>query len=239
VGDFNGDGKADIALTPTVGSGVWVLLGNGDLTFQDPAWYPTAGQATSSVAIGDFNSDGVTDLVVANASGSPSVSILLGKGDGTFQAAVSYPAGNAPYAVAVGDFNGDGIADLAVTNYNFSNTGVSLNILLGNGDGTFRSAVSYPVSDSQVSLALGDFNGDGRVDIAAPNYGSKTVSIFLGVASCNLSGDAAPSVADVQLIVNQALGKATAFNDLNGDGVVNVVDVQIEMNAVLGLITCR
>jgi len=90
----------------------------------------------------------------------------LGKGDGTFQAAVNYDAGAAPVSLGVADFNGDGKPDLAVANYNSTN----VSVLLGQGDGTFQSPVSFRTGQrpqySPGSLALGDFDGDGRVDLA-------------------------------------------------------------------------
>jgi hypothetical protein len=220
-----------------IGSGVFVLLGNGNATFQSPSIYATVGQISTAVAIGDFNGDGISDLAITNQTGTPSVSILLGNSDGTFQPAVSYAAGNQPDALAVGDFNGDGFADLAVTNYSYTGAGNSLNILLGKGDGTFQSPVSYPVSDSQTSVAVGDFNGDGRIDLASTNYNCKTVSIFLGQAAspCDFKANWTTTVADVQLIIDEALGMSSALNDLNGDGVVNILDIQIEINSALGL----
>jgi hypothetical protein len=112
VGDFNGDGKLDLAIAD--GLEVMVLLGNGDGTFL-PAVAYVAGKQPLSVAVGDFNGDGKLDLVVAN-DGSNNVSVLLGNGDGTFQAVGNYAVGLYPISVAVGDFNGDGKLDFVVAN---------------------------------------------------------------------------------------------------------------------------
>jgi hypothetical protein len=239
VGDFNGDGNPDVAVGSLQGSGLFVLLGNGDMTFQPPSIYTpipfSPAGLLNSLASGDFNGDGLADLAMGNASG---VSILLGKSDGTFQTPVLYPAGKNPEAVAVGDINGDGIADLVVTNVSMSGAGNTLNILLGKGDGTFLPAVSFPVSDSQTGLALGDFNGDGRIDLAVTNYNSKTVSIYLGasVAACKVAATGvAIGVADVQQMINEALGVVSAVHDLNGDGTVNVVDLEIVVSAAVGV----
>ena len=164
VGDFNGDGKLDLAVADAVSDYVSVLLGNGDGTFKTAVQY-VAGLEPLSVAVADFNGDGKLDLAVANYEGN-NVSILLGKGNGTFQAAVNYGTGT-PGSVAVGDFNGDGKLDLVVVGgVNSDNVSV-VALLLGNGDGTFQAAVNYGTG-ADTSVALGDFNGDGRLDLAFP-----------------------------------------------------------------------
>src|SRR5207302_1161458 len=130
VGDFNGDGKLDLAVTTEAGSPapplpadtVSVLLGNGDGTFQAAPNSPVGTVGPSSVAVGDFNGDGVPDVAVASAAptlsgtgtGSGTVSVLLGNGDGSFRASLNVAVGMDPRFVAVGDFNGDGVPDLAV-----------------------------------------------------------------------------------------------------------------------------
>src|SRR5438132_377175 len=131
-----------------------------------------------SLAVGDFNGDGRPDLAVAN-NGSTNVSVLLGNGDGTFQNAFGYGAGTGPGSVAVGDFNGDGKPDLAVANIgslrdNYTDGNVS--VLLGNGDGTFRSAVDYGAGSVPRSVTVGDFNGDGKLDLAVANFYCGTTS---------------------------------------------------------------
>src|SRR6266446_3597740 len=153
VGDFNGDGRLDLATANFDSNDVSVLLGNGDGSFQ-AALTAAAGRGPSSVAVGDVNGDGKLDLVVVNlvAGDSASVSVLLGNGDGTFQAArISSTGGSRPASVAVGDFNGLGKPDLAVAN---SGSG-SVSVLLGNGDGTF---LARPFAAGAVSVAVGDFN---------------------------------------------------------------------------------
>jgi hypothetical protein len=178
TGDFNGDGRTDLAVTNGGASGnVSILLGNGNGTFQAAVNY-TVGSNPDFVAVGDFNGDGKVDLAVTNGASSGYVSILLGNGDGTFQPAVSYPVGIDPYTVVVGDFNGDGKADLAVVNLGSN----SVSVFLGNGDGTFQPAVSYNVGSVPYAAAIGDFNGDGKADLVVANGGSNSnnVSVLLG-----------------------------------------------------------
>src|SRR5208282_5988925 len=141
-------------------------LGNGDGTFQTPASY-SSGFYPEHLAIGDFNGDGKTDLAVADYYSG--VSVLLGNGDGTFQPPVSYAAGPGPTFVAVGDFDGNGTLDLVVANDSFGFT--MLAVLLGNGDGTFQPAVDYSAAVAISGLVLADFNGDGKIDIAAAGLG--------------------------------------------------------------------
>ena len=114
VGDFNKDGKLDLAMTSgNANNQVGVLLGNGDGTFQAPVFYP-AGTGSDWIAAADFNGDGKLDLVTTDYS-TGTLLVLLGNGDGTFQAPVSIPVGTGISYGVVGDFNGDGKPDLAIS----------------------------------------------------------------------------------------------------------------------------
>ena len=118
TGDFNGDGKLDLAMADSSGNAVIIVLGNGDGTFGMPMTIPVGSDPVAIVA-GDFNNDGKLDLAVAN-SGDSNVTLLLGNGDGTFTAASGspYATGTGPFVLAAADFNGDGKLDLAVANQN-------------------------------------------------------------------------------------------------------------------------
>jgi len=176
AGDFNGDGKADIAIAITCCSSasyaVVVFIGNGDGTFQNPIFYPLISQP-ANVAVGDFNGDGKPDIVVFNP-GANTVSVLLNNGDGTFQSHVDYPTGTAPGAIATGDFSGDGKLDIVTA----TSTGFSL--LPGNGNGTFGIHQDYAITGGGISLSVGDFNGDGKLDLAVGSGNSSQVFILLG-----------------------------------------------------------
>ena len=191
VGDFNGDGKLDLALTNPSGSSLSVLLGNGDGTFTAAA-SPATGWDPIALAMADFNNDGILDLAVSNDDGT--VTILLGKGDGTFTP-VANPSTGLNLEVAVGDFNGDGIPDLAVIN-DITN---AVTLLLGKGDGTFTQApipAAATGSVLAVFIAVGDFNGDGKADLAVSSN-TNTVKVLLAEtqsAAATISGVAPAGV---------------------------------------------
>ncbi len=184
AGDFNGDGNLDL-IENDFGNGSGydehLLLGNGDGTFQPPRTIVT--NVNVAVAVGDFNGDGVPDLALAHGLGS-TVTILLGVGDGTFQTAGSFAIGTRPGPLAVGDFNGDGIPDLVAVDNGMYGKGMGVTVLLGNGDGTFGSGHFFAPLYTPLSVAVGDFNGDGIDDLAvtgADLNGPPGVKVFLGV----------------------------------------------------------
>ena len=157
TGDFNNDGKLDVAV---IESGAFaLLLGNGDGTFQ-PGTTVAASGALGLVAA-DFNQDGKLDLAVAIGNG---VDVFPGNGDGTFQGSVHYSSDALANSVASGDFNGDGIPDLAL------GASPAVDVLLGKGDGTFDTFISYPAGGSSYTgsgqpIITSDFNGDGAKEI--------------------------------------------------------------------------
>jgi len=172
VGDFNGHGKLDLAFADRF-TGIWIFAGNGDGTFSPPTQLTFPGLYADGLITADVNGDGRLDLVaLGNPTGNTSaVYVFLGNGDGTFQPGVSYGVGNFPNFMAAGDLNADGKLDLVLAS---SDIAGSVNVLLGNGDGTFQPAVNFPTGlqscdFTPLSLTLGDFNGDGTVDVAVLN----------------------------------------------------------------------
>ncbi len=165
AGDFNGDGKMDLALAQT--SEITFLLGHGDGTFGAGVFtYPA--QFVTAITAGNLNGDGKPDLVVTDF-GAQTAIVLLGNGDGSFQRR-DYSVGTTSFQAVLADFNGDGLLDIAVADRN-SDTAL---VLLNQGDGVFGPYAAYPAGCSPFQsctfegIAAGDFNHDGKMDLATP-----------------------------------------------------------------------
>jgi uncharacterized repeat protein (TIGR01451 family) len=232
TGDFNADGKIDLAVINYTDNTVSILLGNGDGTFttQTPI---AVGVGPGLLVAGDFNEDGKTDLAVTNFTAN-TVSILLGNGDGTFTLHSSPTIGASPFGVAAADFNADGHLDLAVTNY----AGNTVMILLGNGDGTFVAGTPLAVGVQPREVVVGDFNEDGKLDIAVANEAGNSVSMLLG----NGDGTFQPQITTLTVGSGFPIGLIAA--DFNGDShldvaAVNGTDVAILLGDGAGNLTLK
>jgi hypothetical protein len=212
VADFNGDGKPDV-LEQGTGT-LLVLLGNGDGTFQAPI-STNIGAALTTIAAGDLNGDGKADVVgVFNDS----LLVYLSNGDGTFAAGVPYNIGtSAGYPpITLGDFNGDKKTDVVLSVEGNNGPGQEI-VFLGNGDGTFQTAITSPSVEGLNSVVAGDFNGDGKLDLAISFFGSQSVAPGVGVLFGNGNG-----TFQAPTLVIPANGNL-AVADLNGDGKLDLV----------------
>jgi hypothetical protein len=214
AGDFNGDGKADLAVAG--GGVVAILLGNGNGTFQSEVDYG-AGM-TGPLAVGDFNGDGKLDVIGTNGGG---ISVLLGKGDGTFGLPINSAASSQPFGFAVGDFNGDGKLDVALlADVTFTPpVTAELAVLFGNGDGTFSPGPTYSFPFNPDALASGDLNGDKILDLVVGVHGAPgvpdSVVVLLGKGDGTFQGPIT-TVAGNQV-------QRIAIADFNLDGKQDVV----------------
>jgi hypothetical protein len=214
LGDTNGDGKLDLIVTSTSPSTVSVLLGKGDGSFTSPVDYPV-GDGPVLVALRDLDRDGKLDILVA-ASVSGTVSVLLGHGDGTFAAKLDYPGVISVRSAALGDLDGDGSLDLAMAGpINYSRGWTS--VLLGTGPGTFVRRPAYPTQIAPTAIALGDLNGDGRLDVTM--VGAQGDSAGKGTV---LLGSAGGFAAKPNFAL-EAPPSSIVLGDMDGDGKLDLV----------------
>jgi len=210
VGDFNRDGNADLAVVMGNTSTIAVFLGHGDGTFAPAILNSQTAAVSSMLVVADFNGDGIEDLAVENStsSGSGSVSILLGNGDGTFNASTVVASGiSFPADLVEADFNGDGIPDLAFVNGAVASSVV---VLLGNGDGTFKTLPAVLTPDYLTYIAVGDFNQDGKPDIFAFAWNGTTTLLGNGDGTFRTRASAPPIISPTP--------QGIAVADFNGDG---------------------
>lgn len=259
--DFNNDGKLDLAVLNVGSASVTVLLGAGNGSFSPLPDSPIGSkpsQGTSSVAaVGDFNKDGKLDLAIAGVSGADGVvSVLLGKGDGTFLPPTNWTTCapsqfqetcGGPTAVAIGDFTGNGNLDVAVDD---GDPG-GIFVLLGNGDGTFQTppvhsggAACGGCPPARAFFASGDFNGDGKLDLAEAtgSYGGGyDLYLYFG------GGDgtfALPLPLTIGSARDFSVAVSVIASDLNGDGFPDLAlatgtsTFGLGFNAVTVLLNC-
>jgi hypothetical protein len=238
TGDFNGDGKLDIAMSQNsfgldiqCGStsipclGTVILLGNGDGTYQDfrdASGTPVrVANVFAEIAVADFNGDGKLDLVGTSDKGnslSGNLTLALGNGDGTFRAPVNLGIANASF-VGAADINGDGRPDLVV-GYSIPGTPSipALVVLLGNGDGTFTPLppITYPANNGFLSITIADLNGDGKPEVIVS---LSTVSRSGSTIIYTVGADGSLHQATVLPVFSASI----AVGDLNHDGIPDLV----------------
>jgi uncharacterized protein (TIGR03437 family) len=240
AGDFNGDGKLDLAVLFSTQSfasadAVNIYLGNGDGSFRPGASYPIGPNASWMLA-GDLNNDGELDLVITNAgpeSQTGNVSTLLGKGDSTFVPGPEIPlnvsiAGDyGPSTMSLADFNQDGKLDLAVTLADSNNLGAGFAVLLGKGDGTFRTPLVNSLSTN--SLAAADLNGDGIPDLMVMALVNSSSPLDIHYLLGNGDGSFQPAV-DLGVEPGSGLeGTPLLMADVNRDGKTDLVSAKLPL----------
>ena len=228
VGDFDGDGRQDLALIHQGSRGLTILSGDGRGGFtKAPNSTFDPDMVADKIALADVNGDRKLDVALAHHD-THGVGIYLGNGNRSFA-----PAPGSPFAALergsphnhglfFADFNGDGRLDLSTANQNDN----SISVLIGDGAGHFTPAKGspFPVGRSPYNHAQGDVNGDGHVDIVVPNVGSNNVSVLLNDGKANFT-DASGSpfrVAERPFYV--------AVGDLNSDGKPDVVSSRDDVN---------
>jgi hypothetical protein len=169
LGDLNRDSRPDVVIVNYDADTVSVFLNRGDVGFPTRSDYGI-GDDSRSVAIGDLNGDGNLDLATA-ATYSGTVSVLLNRGDGRFKPKVDYMTGASSESVAIGDLNGDGKPDLATVNYALRLPMGTVSVFLNRGDGRFQPKLDYATSLYPQSIAIGELNGDGKLDLAITQNG--------------------------------------------------------------------
>jgi hypothetical protein len=210
TGDFNGDGRLDAALA--LSEGIYVYLGNGDGTFQNPS-ISSIGNFDVLGGVGDFNGDGKLDLIGVTGT---QLAFLQGNGDGTFQTpSTYYSLGSDTQRIIAADLNGDDKLDLITVQNSPTNT---FTVFLGNGDGTFKAGVSYPIGSALSGGVIGDLGADGKLDLALFN---QTNTIVLPG-----NGD---GTFQTQAPIDIPAGSCTAFDgavgDFNNDGKLDLISV--------------
>ncbi len=234
VEDFNGDGRLDLAGTGFMAPAVIVRLNSGAGALGPRVDYPAAGFA-QDIAAGDFTGDGRLDLVVTYNSPTTSLSLLRGSGDGTFGAPTNFPntSGFDSPAIKATDLNNDGNLDVVIAHEIACFTapcvvGLSISVMLGNGDGTFQPTREIEVGRGMTEIAVGDYNRDGNKDLAIAGDNARVYRLFgngdgtfVQQPTLTLINDGTPNIGVDGTDIDAA--------DLNGDTIQDLV-VAIALN---------
>ncbi len=219
AGDWNGDGKIDLAVANYGDDNLSILTGTGTGLFSQSGT-AAVGTRPRGMVQGDWNRDGKLDLAVAN-EGSDNLSILIGNGDGSFSATMPIVVGTAPRSIALGDWDLDGKVDLAVANSGSND----VTVLLGQGDGRFTAASTLPVRQTPIGIASADMDRDGDADLLVENAASGEISIMLGRTGSTFTSAVHWPVASNPVTL--------AVADLNHDEVPDVIVSDSATNRII------
>ncbi len=209
-GDFNSDGKIDMAVGASQANQLRVIINNGLGGFNSPNSY-TTGNNNRGVAVLDLNGDGHSDIATSNW-GASKVYTLLNNGDGTFATAVQYETGSSgEFACASGDANNDGILDLFVGARN----ALDMILLLGDGNGGLAHSTTVNSGGETWMIATGDVNLDGNIDVVCSNSGSDNASVIFG--------DGIGGLSEPVIYPAPSFSIAIDLGDIDGDGDLEMV----------------
>ncbi|MBK8553966.1 MAG: VCBS repeat-containing protein [Ignavibacteria bacterium] len=234
IGDIDGDGKPDLAVTNSGASNSVSVFRNtsttGGVSFAAKVDFGT-GSSPWSVSMGDLNGDGKTDLAVANRTGF-SVSVLRNtstSGGVSFAAKVDFSAGSSPYSISIGDLDGDGKPDLAVANNGDNTASVYQNTSISGGV-SFAAKVDYSAGSGPVSISIGDIDGDGKPDLAVANNSGNNASVFLNTSTTGII-DAGSFAARVDFAAGGA-PQIVSIGDIDGNGKPDLAVANFTSNSV-------
>lgn len=211
TGDFNRDGKMDIAAAAQH-SGLQVLFGKGDGTFAPPAFF-SAGNSVHGIVTADFNRDGEPDVALANNGPRGRMTVVMGKGAGKFAEPQFLTAGAGTFGLDASDLNGDGFADLVTANQRSGSVSVLIN-RGRKGSAAFAEAIELPASGSPVAVTLGDANSDGRADILGASNSGGVIDFYAGKGDGTFA--AATSIEAGNGVYD------TAIADFDADGALDI-----------------
>jgi hypothetical protein len=219
VGDFNGDGKPDVAMIAINARKLLIMTNDGSGGLVTSAIY-TCTNSPKCIAVGDFNGDGKLDIVVAEYSAGSTINVWLGSGNGLFPTScvTSYAINYNSPGIAVGDFNTDGKLDLVLATY-------GPQILLGRGNGYFDYYTNYYIGDSY-AVATGYFNNDTNIDLVTGNYDSISMAVCLG------GGDGSFPTRATYSGASSEYHYAVAAADFNNDGWPDLVTANFYANSI-------
>ena len=224
VDDFNGDGNPDVVVSNRIASTATILLGDGKGNLGKPTNL-LVGATPLAVVTGDYNHDGHRDFITSN-NAPGTVSLYFGKGNGTFQVEPSIAAPTRADQIVVGDFNEDGVPDFVTANAGLSSSnGNSVSVVLGKKGGKFGTETTIMTGPVPESVAIGDLNHDGHLDLVVANEGvaplfqNASLSVMLGNGNGTFQAPKNIKVVDI-------FARSPSFvtlGDFNGDGNLDAV----------------